>query len=80
MSRDADGVVIHLVYVDFVEARVAEEGVQIVEGLLAGDDAAVFGHVRSPRAVNSFLLDNVDSVRHLKTSNSNVSSYIKRTI
>jgi len=66
MSRDADGVEIHLIDVDFVEARVTEEGVQVVEGFLAGDDATVFGHVRSPRAVNSFFLDNMDVVRNLQ--------------
>ncbi len=68
VSCDTDGVVIHLVDVDFVETGVAEEGVEIVEGLLAGYDAAVLGHVSSPRAVNSFFFDNMDFVRNLKHS------------
>jgi hypothetical protein len=55
-----------LIYVDFVESVVSEEGVEIVESFLAGDDAVILLDVGTPASVDSLLFDDVNFVRNLK--------------
>ncbi len=55
-----------LIDVDFVESVVSEEGVEIVESFLAGDDAVILFDVGAPASVDSLLFDDVNFVRNLK--------------